>query len=304
REQVSRLALRAPVVLARQPLVGTDACGRATLSRRRRGTRADRFGRGSRRRRRTRACDPDGGAAPHRSGPPPRASTTPTVPRPSLWLGPRLPAFARLHPDISLRLVASNDNLDLARERIDIAIRHTTSDQTPPGAVSLFDYEAFPVCTPKLARSRSRPIRTVPDLAQQVLLDLETVRDGRPWYDWQQWVRGMQRRGLKPQSVQRFSHYDQVVEAALAGSGVAMGKWPHLSRLLHDGSLVQPLGAAGVARIGGFYLLIAEHADPGAAEAFASWLRAEARREVERHTAAAKSPRGRRSARAARAGRS
>jgi DNA-binding transcriptional LysR family regulator len=199
-------------------------------------------------------------------------SITTTVPLASLWLGPRLPAFTRLHPDINLRVAASNDNLDLARERIDIAIRHASGGKVPPSSVKLFDYEVFPVCSPKLARSRSHPLRSAADLTRHVLLELETVRDGRPWYDWQLWLQAKQVRGLKPAGVQRFSHYD---------------RWPHLARQLHEQVLVAPLGDAGIARMGAFHLVVSELADRRSADAFVSWLTVEAQREVERREQAA-----------------
>jgi DNA-binding transcriptional LysR family regulator len=38
----------------------------------------------------------------------------------------------------------------------------------------------------------------------------------------------------------RFSHYDQVIAAALQGQGVALGRRPLVANLLSDGSLVAP----------------------------------------------------------------
>ena len=51
-------------------------------------------------------------------------SVTTTVALASTWLVPRLPGFTRLHPQIDMRLLASNDWIDLAREHIEIAIRY------------------------------------------------------------------------------------------------------------------------------------------------------------------------------------
>ena len=186
---------------------------------------------------------------------------TATVPFASLWLAPRLSRFTRLHPDISLRVLASNDRLDMAREHIDIAVRHITSGATPPSQDKIYDYEIFPVCSPALSRG-SNPIRTPADLANHVLLDLETVRNGRPWYDWPLWFNAMKIRGVKPAGSLHFSHYDQVIEAAIAGSGIAIGRWPHLASHLRTGVLVAPLLDAGVARHGGFYIVAANELRP------------------------------------------
>lgn len=206
---------------------------------------------------------------------------TTAVPFASLWLTPRLPAFLRLHPGIGLRVVASNDNLDLARERIDLAIRYAAKGTVPPSPTKLFDFDVFPVCAPALATEKDRPIRSADDLARHTWLEFETVRGGRSWYDWEQWLVAKQIRGLKSARVLRFSHYDQVVAAAIAGSGVAIGKWPYLEHQLRQGVLVAPLGDAGRATIGSYYLVLAEAAPASGAESFVAWLRAEAQRDLE-----------------------
>ncbi|HEU0199605.1 MAG TPA: LysR substrate-binding domain-containing protein, partial [Burkholderiaceae bacterium] len=209
-------------------------------------------------------------------------SLTTTVPLASLWLGPRLAGFTRQHPDIDMRVAASNDVLDLAREHLDLAIRHVLRDASPPSADKLFDHETFPVCSPALARDRKRPLRTAADLPHHVLLEHETVTNGRPWYDWQQWFEAMNIHGARSAGSLRFSHYDQVVQAAIEGSGVAIGKRPHLARELRDGVLVAPLGRAGVVKIGAFYIVTAATAQRDAVDALVAWLHAEARQDEDR----------------------
>jgi DNA-binding transcriptional LysR family regulator len=203
-------------------------------------------------------------------------SVTTTVPLASLWLGPRLPDFARLHPQIDMRVAASNDLLDLGREHVDVAIRHVLHGAPPPQGERLFDHETFPVCAPTLARNCDRPLRNVEDLANHVLLDLETTVNGRPWHDWRHWFGAKSIRGIRAFGSLRFSHYDQVVEAAVKGSGVAVGKLPHLSRHLRQGLLVAPLGKEGVVKLGTFYIVVGESARRDAADAFVAWLHEQA----------------------------
>ena len=50
-------------------------------------------------------------------------------------------------------------------------------------------------------------------------------------------------RGVKPAGSLGFNYFDQIVRAALAGQGVALGRLPLIADLLHDGSLVAPLDA-------------------------------------------------------------
>ncbi len=91
----------------------------------------------------------------------------------------------------------------------------------------------------------------------------------------------MQLRAIKGTGWLRFSHYDQVIEAARNGSGIAVGKWPHLAEHVREGVLLAPLGASGVATVGAFYLEVAESAPKEASEAFVDWLRQETRRDNE-----------------------
>jgi LysR family transcriptional regulator, glycine cleavage system transcriptional activator len=204
-------------------------------------------------------------------------SVTTTVALASTWLVPRLPRFQKAHPDIDLRVFASNDVVDLARENLDVALRFATLQMPTPRAEKLFDYKQFPVCSPALARSRSRPLRTVADLSHHVLIDFETVLYGRVWFDWQRWSSAMGLRDLRGVGWMRLSHYDQVIEAARKGSGVAVGKWPHVTDDLCAGRLVAPLGKAGAPTVGGFYLEVTASAERDATQAFVNWLRREAR---------------------------
>jgi DNA-binding transcriptional LysR family regulator len=208
-------------------------------------------------------------------------SVTTTVALASTWLVPRLPGFQKAHPEIDLRVVATNDTVDLERDNIDIAIRFATLQMPVPSPDKIFDYLQFPVCSPSLVRGQSNPLRTVADLARHVLIDFETVLYGRAWYDWQQWTSAMHLKNVRGSGWMRFSHYDQVIEAARKGSGVAIGKWPHLTDDLREGRLVAPLGAKGTTLVGGFYLEIAAAAERAAAEAFVAWLRNEVPRELE-----------------------
>ena len=222
-------------------------------------------------------------------------SVTTTVALASTWLVPRLPRFQKAHPDIDLRVLATNDSVDMKREQVDVAVHFATLQMPQPWGDKLFDYRQFPVCTPKLARSRARPLRTVADLAHHVLIDFETVLYGRAWYDWQQWSNAMHLRNVKGRGWMRLSHYDQVIEAAKKGSGVAIGKWPHLTDALREGTLVAPLGDAGEVVVGGFYLQVADSAERDAADAFIAWLRSEAQEDAKDSAPAANEGRRRRS---------
>jgi DNA-binding transcriptional LysR family regulator len=222
-------------------------------------------------------------AAARLSGSERALAVTTTTALASTWLVPKLPRFARLHPRTDVRIFASNDMVDLEREHIDVSLRFVPPGADAPNGDCLVEYCTFPACLPSIARGRKRPLRSAADLAAHVRLDFETIVDGRPWYDWDHWFEAMRMRPVAPAGTMRFSHYDQVIEAAVDGSGVAIGKWPHLARHLHQGILCAPLGSDAVAHIGGFYLTIGRRAaGRESVEAFVAWLRSEVERDQAR----------------------
>jgi LysR family glycine cleavage system transcriptional activator len=198
----------------------------------------------------------------------------------SLWLAPRLPRFNRVHPGIDVRVVTSNDKPDLERDQLDIAIRFVTAGADVPDAERLLDCRSFPVCSMALARNRSRAIRVPADLAHHVRLDYETLRDGRRLSEWDFWFDALRIPRVEPASTLRFPQYDQVISAAIEGSGVAMGVLPHIAQHLREGLLCAPFGPETTAQRGAFFVARRPAvAGRAAVEAFVGWLWSEVRRE-------------------------
>jgi DNA-binding transcriptional LysR family regulator len=210
-------------------------------------------------------------------------TVTTSVPLASTWLVPKLPRFLRRYPEIDVRSVAADQRLDLQRERLDIAIRWAPPGSIVPDGERLFDVEIFPVCAPATARDSKRPVKSPDDLARHVLLDLETFTHKGRWSDWQPWLEAMKMLKLKPAGTLRFSHYDQVIQAAIDGSGIAIGRTPHNARHLRDGSLVAPLGKAGAIPWGNYFVLIApSSAQRPIVKKFVAWLHEEVREDAAR----------------------
>jgi len=148
----------------------------------------------------------------------------------ALWILPRLNAFQQTAPDIDVRVAASNRFVDLEREQIDMAIRYCRPDDAPPGATRLFDEALVAVAHPSL-----RVTSIEHELRQHTLLEFDDI--SRPWLQWAAWLRAAGAGRGKPRSMLRFNQYDQVVQAALAGQGVALGRLPLVRDLLAQGRL-------------------------------------------------------------------
>jgi len=158
----------------------------------------------------------------------------------SFWLMPALIGFRELHPDIEIRVLASDQPLDPRREAVDLAIRY--GDGHWPGLIKtkLFDEEIFPVCSPEYLESR--PISCPDDLLDEVLIDVEAgLSVCSTWDDW------FALAGVAPQphrSSIRVNNFDLAYRAACAGKGVALAWSYGVTELLRDGALVRPLDAS------------------------------------------------------------
>jgi LysR family glycine cleavage system transcriptional activator len=83
--------------------------------------------------------------------------------------------------------------------------------------------------------------------------------------------------GLKPVRSARFSHYEQVVHAALGGQGLAIGQTAMLSQYYRDRLLVRALPDCSV-DWGALHLIISpKAAERPPVKAFLAWLKEQAR---------------------------
>jgi DNA-binding transcriptional LysR family regulator len=97
-----------------------------------------------------------------------------------------------------------------------------------------------------------------------------------PWLDWRTWLAANGEPTLKPAGSMRFTLYDQVIQAAVGGQGVALGRLPMIAQLLRDHRLVAPFPKK-FESARGYYVLTAPHARGRAdVEAFVAWLASEA----------------------------
>jgi DNA-binding transcriptional LysR family regulator len=201
----------------------------------------------------------------------PRMLTVTTTPGfASLWLIPRLAEFTGSHPNIDVRISATYDLIPLERQNVDVAIRYGAAK--PEQGVWLFGERLMPVCSPALLQDPARPLRTPADIAHHVLLHLESKPGAMPWMDWATWMRTMGVEGVKPAGTLRFSRYDEVVAAAVAGQGIAPGGVPLLNSLLREKRLVAPFRGSSVSPCGYFLVESPEAKKREAVRDFVAWV--------------------------------
>lgn len=149
----------------------------------------------------------------------------------SLWLAPRLATFAGMHPSTAWHMRAvEEDRPDMAREGLDLAILRLRPGTVRPPDELLFEEIFFPVCSPTLG-----PIDEPAALLRHSLL--EEGHGDSPEKSWRHWLGLL---GLtQTKRVVRFSSFNQVIAAAIAGAGVALGRAPMLDAELAAGRLVR-----------------------------------------------------------------
>jgi DNA-binding transcriptional LysR family regulator len=156
-----------------------------------------------------------------------------------LWLIPRLAGFTASRPDVDVRISASYGVVNLDRDGVDVAVRYHTQEGAGAEGVRLFGEVVTPVCAPKLRRDPARPLKRPADLRHHCLLHLDSG-PGSHLLEWPPWLRAMKLEDLKPASVLHFSMYDQMIQAAVSGQGVALGRLPLVNDLIAQRRLVAP----------------------------------------------------------------
>jgi LysR family glycine cleavage system transcriptional activator len=210
----------------------------------------------------------------------------------SMWLIPRLEAFQRAHPDIDIRIDASDAVIDLATADVDLALRYATPSSVPTGAVRLFGEQLTPVASPWLLRDT--PLRSVEDLAHHALIEASDDQHAPhyEWLTWQHWFDqhapaarsasgrpGAPGTRLVPRRWLYFNYANQMVQAALTGQGVALARLPLVAESLANGDLIEPLPHRRLELPLAYWLLVAPHAaQRPEVQAFRDWLLSEAAR--------------------------
>jgi DNA-binding transcriptional LysR family regulator len=156
------------------------------------------------------------------------------------WLVPRLARLRAAFPQTLLQLTTSDRDQDLGDSECDLAIRF--GDGAWPGSAveRLFVEEAFPVCAPAYLAEHVylQPGRvSAGEVARETLLHMDEVSDR--WLTWSTWLKGCGATGTIGRPSLLYNSYSLLLQAALAGEGIALGWRGLVDPLLASGALVQ-----------------------------------------------------------------
>jgi len=152
------------------------------------------------------------------------------------WLFPRLLRFDLAHPELSISIATDTGTQPVSGTNADVAIRYGRGEYPGNFAELLMGESLFPVCAPSLLPR----LRTIEDLARHTFLEDENLPQGAASPTWEFWARDQKITLPKPQRTRRFGQSNMVVQAAIEGVGVAMGREPLVIDALCDGRLVRP----------------------------------------------------------------
>jgi LysR family glycine cleavage system transcriptional activator len=190
------------------------------------------------------------------------------------WLVHRLGRFAEAHPDIDLRVSATIQHVDFAREDVDLAVRHGDGNWAGLDAVRLCSEQLFPVCAPKLVSGRNR-IAKAADLLKFPLLRLE---------DWKNWSRWFDAAGVTATAVPGpvLNRASMLIDAAVDGQGIALARTTLAAWDLINGRLVKPIDVS--LRLANTYWIVGPKATSALPKikVFREWLLAEAADDMRR----------------------
>jgi LysR family glycine cleavage system transcriptional activator len=191
------------------------------------------------------------------------------------WLIPRFPSFVQRHPDVQVNFTTRLQPFDFAGEDLDAAIHYGENHWPGARLELLMEEEVVLVCSPGYRKKAK--LETPTDLRKAVLLQMAT----RPqaFDDWlgQKGVAGVDgRRGP------RFEHHQMVLQAALAGLGVAVLPTFACDEELAQGKVIEAFADSRLATGKGYWLAYPERrALLPALRAFRGWLLGEHGRPVE-----------------------
>jgi LysR family glycine cleavage system transcriptional activator len=152
------------------------------------------------------------------------------------WLIPKLSRFQRLHPEVEVRIQASNEPLEKISAPYDVAIRFGRAAGEGSRAIVFLAGGHLPFCSPRILAEN--PINSVGDLAKHTLLHVAPFADG-----WSEWLTVAGAPDLQPRNSLTFEELYMAIQAAIDGLGVSIVPMAFVEEDVSDGRLVAPFRA-------------------------------------------------------------
>lgn len=195
-----------------------------------------------------------------------RLSVTVTSAFATYWLMPKLIDFSARYPDIEVNLVVSDRYLNIEAEQIDVAIRYSPEPPTGDLWQPLIRESIFPVFSGDYAARTT--LSKAEDLQHERLLYLSGRY--RAEARWEHWFSTQGLTAPEERTGVQVNTYNNMLQAAIQGQGIALAGHPLVDAFLENGSLRVLQGIEPLVR--DFYYLYCapERKD---ASLFCDWLK-------------------------------
>jgi DNA-binding transcriptional LysR family regulator len=188
----------------------------------------------------------------------------------SLWLMPRLRAFAEAYPDISLNLSAAHTHSDFELGQADIDIRYGVPQWGDLVVEPLFEERIVPLAAPTFIKEHR--LKRV-----EQLLEVPLIQSNVSVVQWPDWFAAFSDRRAPDRFPVRFDRAQMSLDAATQGLGVALESATIAGLHLAEGKLRPIFGLEKAIRVKAHFAVYpARHAKRPTVEAFLHWLHAQA----------------------------
>ncbi|MGO1120764.1 transcriptional regulator GcvA [Rhodovibrionaceae bacterium A322] len=186
------------------------------------------------------------------------------------WLLPRLPLFREAHPEIDVLVSARDELVDFYAEQIDLGIRYGRGEYPGLSAEWMMADYKYPVCSPQLLKGEL-PLSRPEDLRYQTLLH-DDVTGGAVDIDWGDWLGLAQVDNINFKRGPGYNDSSMVINAAIAGQGIALARHSLAQVDMDNGLLVSPFGPQVATGFHYFIVTAPETKNWPKIKAFRNWL--------------------------------
>ncbi|MGC6372120.1 LysR substrate-binding domain-containing protein [Pseudomonas sp. K2I15] len=197
-----------------------------------------------------------------------RLSVNTTVSFASSWLIPRLTRFQQRWPDFEINLSTSHHPADLRRDGIDIAIRHGQGIYPGHHSEKLWAPKVLPIAHPGLLKKDRRIQAPADCLCYPLLQDASRS-------NWKLWLKTYGVEDNRSRRGSSFTDDHLLIEAAIAGQGLALVSDVYARPAIEAGLVVPVLEASSQTEEAYYLVSTQEQADDWKINIFKNWIKAE-----------------------------
>lgn len=191
------------------------------------------------------------------------------------WLLNRVEHFQTRYPAFELHVDTNAKVVDFNVDQVDIGIRYGAGRWDGLKAIRLLTDEFFPVCSPALLTG-SKPLRSADDLQHHPLIHDVSMRQENRFPTWRSWLAKAGIVGVDTERGLRINDSAAVIQAAISGGGVALGRTTLVADELKSGALVRPFGDSQSHEFAYYVIHKPDRSNDPSIKVFVDWVLTEA----------------------------